>query len=232
MQTTAIRVARSLLWLVYAWVALTVVLLFLGFVLLLFGANPDAGFVEWIYRSTQRSMAPFRGIFESVEVGDQSVLDTSMLFAIIVYVFVALGLNLAVEWVTGELRTAERRQRPRDLLAAQAAAGANTALGPGQIVQLTGTTGAGASAVLTPYAWGTSVELTAMGLEPGRHYEVWLESRGGGRVSAGSFQPDTAGRAQFSLGATVALGDSVGFGLTALVGPGGGPVDVLVARLA
>src|SRR4029079_13855149 len=43
--TTAIRIGRALLWLVYAWVVVTVVLLFLAFLLQLFGANPTAGFV-------------------------------------------------------------------------------------------------------------------------------------------------------------------------------------------
>ena len=109
--TTAIRIARALLWLVYAWVVVTVVLLFLAFLLQLFGANPTAGFVQWVYRSTQRAMAPFRGIFEPVPLSDQSVLDTSILFAMIVYGFVGMGLNLAVEWVTRKLREAEAHDR-------------------------------------------------------------------------------------------------------------------------
>ena len=232
MQTSAIRIGRALLWLVYAWVAVTVVLLFLAFVLLLFGANPDAGFVEWVYRSVDRAMAPFRGIFEPVVLTDQSVLDVSILFAIVVYVFVALALNSAVAWVTGELRYSERRQRPRDLLAAQAAAGAHTALGPGQIIQLAGPTGASASAMLTPYAWGTAIELTAAGLDPSRSYGVWLASRGGGRGSAGSFEPDSAGRARLSLSSSVSLTDSQTFGLSALPRPGeGAATDVLAAQL-
>ena len=49
---TAIKVGRVLLWLVYIWVAITLVLLFLSFLLQLFGANPTAGFLEWVYRST------------------------------------------------------------------------------------------------------------------------------------------------------------------------------------
>ena len=98
--TTAIRVRRALLWLIYAWVIITLVLLLLAFFLLLFGADPSAGFVQWVYRSTERAMAPFRGIFEPIVLSDQSVLDTSVLFAMIVYGFVAIGLRLGLDWVT------------------------------------------------------------------------------------------------------------------------------------
>jgi uncharacterized protein YggT (Ycf19 family) len=94
------RLARALLWIVCAWVILDLVLLFLAFVLRLFGANPDAGFTEWVYRSVERAMAPFRGTFEPVVINDQSVLDTSLLFAMIVYGFVALFLHAGIDWVT------------------------------------------------------------------------------------------------------------------------------------
>ena len=76
-RTVTIKAARVLLWLVYLWVTVTLVLLLLSFILQLFGANPTAGFVDWVYRSTQRAMAPFRGIFESVTISDQSVLAAS-----------------------------------------------------------------------------------------------------------------------------------------------------------
>ena len=93
-------IARALLWLVWLWVVLDVVMLFLAFLLRLFGANPNAGFTEWVYRSVQRAMAPFRGIFEPIPLTDQSVLDTSLLFAMIVYGIVALFLHAGVDWLS------------------------------------------------------------------------------------------------------------------------------------
>jgi uncharacterized protein YggT (Ycf19 family) len=97
------KVAKVLLWLVYAWVLVNLVLLVLAFVLLLFGASPDASFVEWVYRSVQRSMAPFRGMFQPIPLNGESVLDTSLLFAAIVYSLVALGLRAAIDWLTEKL---------------------------------------------------------------------------------------------------------------------------------
>ena len=97
------RIARALTYLVYAWVIVALVILVLGFFLELFGANPDAPFAEWVYRSLTRVMAPFRGLFEPVELDGRSVLDTSILFAMIVYGIVATGLHALIEWLTDRL---------------------------------------------------------------------------------------------------------------------------------
>jgi uncharacterized protein YggT (Ycf19 family) len=134
------KISKVLLWLVYAWVVIDIVLLFLAFLLRLFGANPEAGFTEWVYRSVQRAMAPFRGIFEPIVLSDQSVLDTSLLFAMIVYGFVALLLRIAIDWVSGvvarharkleaEERAAEYERRQAAAAAAQAPLAAPPATG-------------------------------------------------------------------------------------------------------
>lgn len=231
MQTTAIRVARGLVWLIYAWLLATITLLFLAFILLLFGANPEAGFVEWVYRSVSRAMAPFRGIFEPVVLTDQSVFDVSMLFAMVVYLFVALGLNAAVDWISGRLQVAERQELIDRQAAAQAASTAQPT-GPARILQLVGPTGAATSAVLTPYRWGTSVELSAAGLDPVRLYTAWIDTIGGARVALGAFQPDADGTASLSLTATTTLADAAGFGLSQGPTAGeAGPSDVLRTAL-
>src|SRR5258705_6761690 len=85
--------ARLLTYLVYGFTVVALVILLLGFFLLLFGANPDAPFAEWVYRSLERVMAPFRGIFEPVPLNGNSVLDTSVLFAMIVYGIASLFLH-------------------------------------------------------------------------------------------------------------------------------------------
>ena len=108
-RVTVGTIAKALLWVVYVWVVLNLVLLFLAFVLRLFGANPEAGFTQWVYRSVSRSMAPFRGIFEPIVLSDQSVLDTSLLFAMIVYGLAALFLRAGIDWAS-EL-VARRRRR-------------------------------------------------------------------------------------------------------------------------
>ena len=110
------RIARALTSLLYAFVSVALVLLLLGFILKLFGANPDASFAEWLYRSVKRVMAPFRGLFEPVPLDGRSVLDVSILFAMLVYGIVALALHALIEWLTArilEMRVDEAATRGR-----------------------------------------------------------------------------------------------------------------------
>ena len=97
------RIARALTSLLYAFVIVALVLLVLGFILKLFGANPDASFAEWLYRSLRRVMAPFRGLFEPVPLDGRSVVDVSILFAMLVYGIVALVLHALIEWLTARI---------------------------------------------------------------------------------------------------------------------------------
>jgi uncharacterized protein YggT (Ycf19 family) len=110
--TTAglVRAARALTYLVYAFVVIALVILVTGFFLLLFGANPDAPFAAWIYRSLERVMAPFRGIFETVPLNGDSVLDVSVLFAMIVYSIAGLFLHQLIEWLSDKLLALRRRR--------------------------------------------------------------------------------------------------------------------------
>jgi uncharacterized protein YggT (Ycf19 family) len=106
--TGLVRAARVLTYLVYAFVLVALTILAFGFILLLFGANPDAAFAEWVYRSLERVMAPFRGIFESVPLNGDSVLDTSVLFAMIVYGLAGLLLSALIDWLTRRLAMVRR----------------------------------------------------------------------------------------------------------------------------
>ncbi len=62
-------VVRAVSYLVYFYLIVVEIILFIGFFLLLFGANPDSGFSQWAYRNLDQVMAPFRGIFTPIELG-------------------------------------------------------------------------------------------------------------------------------------------------------------------
>lgn len=111
-----LKFARGVVWFFYAVILVQVLLLLTAFVLRLLGASTDAPFTRWIYRSSDRSMEPFRGIFPPTEVGEVSVLETSLLFAAVVYVVAALVLDLVLRWLAG--KTASEDRRVRDLRAA------------------------------------------------------------------------------------------------------------------
>ena len=113
-----VALARGLTYLIYAFVIVALVVLALGFCLLLLGANPDAAFAEWVYRALDRVMAPFRGLFESVVINGQSVLDASVLFAMIMYGIVALALGALIEWLSQRLYGLRNSAARRDAAAA------------------------------------------------------------------------------------------------------------------
>ena len=90
--------SRAITFLIYLYVLFVEVILLMGFLLLLGGANPSSPFVEWVYRSLDRAMRPFRGIFASIELGITgndvpSIFDTSVLFAMIMYGILAIAIS-------------------------------------------------------------------------------------------------------------------------------------------
>ena len=133
---------RAISYLVYFYLIVVEIILVIGFFLLLFGANPTAGFTQWAYRNLDRVMAPFRGIFSPSELGTTgndvaATFDTSVLFAMIIYGIVALLFSALIGWLSSRLnqihaaedeleRQAEIAQQQADadarMLAAQQAA--------------------------------------------------------------------------------------------------------------
>ena len=107
-QLWLLRAAKAVVVLVYVFVLIDLVLLALGFFLRLFGASTDAEFTRWVYRNVDRIMEPFRGMFPARAVSDVSVLDVSLLFAMIVYAIIGIALHALVEWLTGKI-VARRR---------------------------------------------------------------------------------------------------------------------------
>ncbi len=110
---------RVVTYLIYVYVVVVEIILIIGFFLLLFGANPSAGFTQWAYRNLDRVMEPFRGIFTPIQLGTTSgnvdaVLDTSVLFAMIVYLIIGMLLSGLIRWLSQRLRyldAAEADQR-------------------------------------------------------------------------------------------------------------------------
>ncbi len=82
-------------------------LLGIRFVLALFGANPAAGFAQFIYSITKPFLVPFVGLFGTARSGG-SVFDVSPLVAIVVYALIAWVLVKVVSLVLGDSRRGVR----------------------------------------------------------------------------------------------------------------------------
>lgn len=69
--------------------ALIDILLIFRFILRLLAANPQAGFVAWIYNTTQPLLNPFIFAFPTPSIKGGFVLEFTTLFAIFAYTFAA-----------------------------------------------------------------------------------------------------------------------------------------------
>ena len=90
------------LWLAEILLAIRVILRF-------FAANPDNGFVQWVYNSTNILMQPFRGIFPAATIGNNHVIDFSALFAMVVYGLVAIAFAALAEWLSPNRTTVVKK---------------------------------------------------------------------------------------------------------------------------
>lgn len=78
---------RAVLFLINTVFNIAIAILGLRFVLRLFGANPDALFVRWVYDTSQPLLHPFAGMFPSAAEG-RFVFDFNTLFAIAIYALI------------------------------------------------------------------------------------------------------------------------------------------------
>lgn len=104
-----LRGAKALVMVVNVVVLMTFSILTLGFLLHLAGASPEASFVDWVYRTTERAMQPFRGMYPIQEIDGRSVFDASLLFAAAMYGFVAICLHGLVAYLSAYIRRYHRR---------------------------------------------------------------------------------------------------------------------------
>lgn len=115
-RSTTLTIARAISYVAYAWVIVSLIILAFGFFLLLFNANPDAGFTQWVYRHLADTMEPFRGIFPQQRSETGSTLDVSVLFAMFVYSLIALAVRSVIDWLTYRRDRLSRRIRRDEAL--------------------------------------------------------------------------------------------------------------------
>ena len=90
-------------------------LLVIRLVLKLLGANPTAGFSNWVYNVTTFFLAPFKNILPTIGT-DQSQLEMSVVLAILVYALIGWAIGRLVAIVFYRNVTVARRSgglRPR-----------------------------------------------------------------------------------------------------------------------
>ncbi len=85
--------------------------LLLRFVLKLFGANANTGFVNWTYEMTAELLQPFRGIFPATTFEHQYVIEFSTLFALLAYGIAYVLITALINALTPTPKTTPARER-------------------------------------------------------------------------------------------------------------------------
>lgn len=93
--------------LVYLVFGVAIGLIAIRFVLLLLGANPEAGFTDFVYAVTNPLVAPFEGIFGAPDL-ETGVFDPASLVAIVVYALLGWVVGKLIDILLGERRTGVR----------------------------------------------------------------------------------------------------------------------------
>lgn len=75
-------------------------LLGLRLILKLFGANPAAPFVDWVYRTSSPLIEPFRGMFPHPILDGVFVIEFSTLFALLVFAFISYLIGELLDFLT------------------------------------------------------------------------------------------------------------------------------------
>lgn len=95
--------------LIYGLFSLVEGFLALRFILKIFGANPDNGFVSWLYEMSGVLLDPFRGIFPTTVYKNTFVFEFSTLFAMVIYAVVAILVFALLDLVTGSVSKKARK---------------------------------------------------------------------------------------------------------------------------
>lgn len=74
-------------------------LLGLRVILKLFGANPAAPFVNWVYETSSPLIEPFRGMFPHPVLQGGYIVEFSTIFALFIYALIAYLLGELIEFV-------------------------------------------------------------------------------------------------------------------------------------
>lgn len=98
-----IKFGRGLSYFVYAFTITACIFLVIAFFLLLFGANIDTPFVKFIYNGARDFMQPFREIFPVRQFGSNSYFNPGIIFAIIIYLLIAAGVNTFIVFITNKM---------------------------------------------------------------------------------------------------------------------------------
>ncbi len=95
-----IKISRGLSYFVYGYSLVASAFLGITFFLLLFSANATTPFVKFMYQTSAAFLGPFREIFPVKSINETGYFSPSIIFAIIMYMILAVCMNALINYVT------------------------------------------------------------------------------------------------------------------------------------
>lgn len=108
-----LKLSKVIVYLVYIWVVFGIIVLGIGVFLLAFSANPDTGFVQFIYNTASDYLQPFRNIFPPKAVGETGYLSVAALFAMIMYLLLAWGVSALIHYIQSKIDSLQVAEKER-----------------------------------------------------------------------------------------------------------------------
>lgn len=118
-----LRISKIIAYILYVWVLIGVISLTLRVFLLVFSANPNTPFVQFIYKTSADYLNPFRGIFPSKPIGETGYFDVASVFAIIIYLFIMWGFSVLISYVQNKIDLTKVEQEKQISLASRQSSG-------------------------------------------------------------------------------------------------------------
>lgn len=105
------RASYFILWLINLVFGVVILMLFVRLLFRLFGADPNADVVEFVYNATAPLLEPFRDMFSAYVVEPGNVFEVSTLVAIVLYAIFAWLLSELILFVDYSAADTYRRVR-------------------------------------------------------------------------------------------------------------------------
>ena len=121
-----LRISKIIAYILYIWVLIGVISLTLRVFLLVFSANTNTPFVQFVYKTSADYLNPFRGIFPSKPVSETGYFDVAAVFAIIIYLFIMWGFSALISYVQNKIDISRAEQEKKIMLASRQSARAVT----------------------------------------------------------------------------------------------------------
>ncbi len=105
-----LKASKIITYVFYFYIVIGIISLTVRIFLLLLNASTAAGFYQFVMRTSNQYLQPFRGLFPTAQTQNGGYLDVSALFAIVIYLFLLWGVKSLVNYIQNKIDITTARQ--------------------------------------------------------------------------------------------------------------------------